>query len=139
MTTVFEIGGDGVWTGATREIAEEDGILGSWTRSPVPTLAAGEIAAFDGIGWRIVTEVPRPILPDLPLKKFRRALIEAGLFAGVEAAIDTLDEPARALARNEFEHSVNVVRTDPWVAALAPALELTDTEIDTLWTWAAGL
>lgn len=93
-------------------------------------------AAYDALLARVN---PAPAMPDLPLKKFRRALIEAGLFDAVEAAIAALPEPERSIARNEFEYSVSVVRTDPWVTELAVPLGLTSEQIDALWTWAAGL
>lgn len=139
MTTVFEVGSNGIWTGATRVIAPEDGLLPPWTRSPVPDLSEGEYAEFDGIGWRIVTALPRPVLPNLTMRQFRLGLFSAGLLGPVETAIAALDEPERTAAQIEFEYAREVIRTDPWIGALSAPLGLTEEQIDALWTWAAGL
>jgi hypothetical protein len=80
-----------------------------------------------------------PKLPDLTMRQFRLGLLHAGLLDGVEAAIDALPEPDRSAARIEFEYASIVVRTDPWVSALAAMMGLTDQEIDSLWAWASSL
>lgn len=80
MTTVYEIGGNGVWTGATREIGEADGLLGPWTRSPIPELAEGEYAEFDGVGWRIVTEAV--------FIAGRRERLKSAIVAATQSALD---------------------------------------------------
>ena len=82
MITVFEIGGNGIWTGATREIGEADGLLGPWTRSPVPALAEGEYAEFDGIGWRIVTAAEWLDVRKRAKRDAVSALIDAKLSGG---------------------------------------------------------
>lgn len=55
MTTIYEIGGDRLWTGAMQEIGEAEGIGGGWTRSAPPDVGAGEHARWNGAGWSIVS------------------------------------------------------------------------------------
>ena len=51
MQTLYEIGADGHWTGATRRIAEEAGAAPGWTRTAPPPLAAGDVAVWNERGW----------------------------------------------------------------------------------------
>jgi hypothetical protein len=56
MITVYQIGSDRLWTGNAREIADDAGLLGSWTRSPPPSLQEGEFARWIGGGaWEVVS------------------------------------------------------------------------------------
>ena len=104
-----------------------DGVEVEMTEDEVAELEALRAAA-----------APAP-LPSLTMRKFRLGLLSAGLLDDVNAAIDSLPEPDRSVARVEFEYAGEVVRTDPWIAALADPLGLTEAEIDALWAWAAGL
>jgi len=58
MPTIYQIGSDGYWTGATREIGERDGVERGWTRYPVPTLEAGQYAAWTGQNWSAINRLP---------------------------------------------------------------------------------
>lgn len=116
--------------------------------APPTRFLPGLMTVSDGV-WSIPSQeaydailaalTPAPVMPDLTMRQFRLGLLSAGLLTSVEAAIDALEEPERSAARIEFEYASLVVRTDPWVAALAAVLGITSEEIDTLWTWAAGL
>lgn len=100
------------------------------------TWAIADQEAYDA---RVAMLFPPAPLPNLTMRKFRLGLLSAGLLDDVNAALAALPEPDRSVAKVEFEYAGEVVRTDPWVAALAGALGLMDAEIDALWTWAAGL
>lgn len=104
--------------------------------APSETAAIGQL--WDGEAFSDPPPTP-PVLPDLTMRQFRLGLLNAGLLDDVEAAIDDLPEPDRSVARIEFEYASLVVRTDPWVAALAVPLGLSEGEIDDLWTSAAAL
>lgn len=78
-------------------------------------------------------------LPDLTMRQFRLGLLASGLLTGVSTAIEALPEPDRSAAQIEYEYAGVVVRTDPWVSALATTMGLTDQEIDDLWVWASAL
>ena len=73
------------------------------------------------------------------MRQARLALHGANKLSMVEAAIDALSEPTKTAARIEWEYSNEVQRHNGLVAALAPALGLTDAEIDALFRTAASL
>jgi hypothetical protein len=58
MINIYQIGTDGYWTGATKEVAENAGIKRGWTRYPVPPLSSGQYAAWAGNGWAVVDNLP---------------------------------------------------------------------------------
>ena len=81
-----------------------------------------------------------PAVPDVvTMRQARLALLQTGVLAGVEAAIDGLPEPQRSAARIEWEYSGEVQRSYGLVSAMAPALGLTETQIDALFIAAAAL
>jgi len=67
------------------------------------------------------------------------ALLQQGLLASIQPAIDSLDEPSRSAASIEWEYSQTVERNRPFVDLLSQALELTDEDLDALFTLAATL
>lgn len=75
--------------------------------------------------------VPFKVPTRVPMAYARKALILAGKLAAVNAAIDALAEPARSLAKTDWEYQTHVRRDDQWVQALAPLLG-TPEEIDAL-------
>jgi hypothetical protein len=85
---------------------------------------------------------PEPAVPvpdSVTMRQARRALHAAGLLAGVEAAIDALTEPDKTAARIEWEYSSEVQRHNGFVAQLAPALSLSEAQLDALFVAAAAL
>ena len=81
-----------------------------------------------------------PAVPEVvTMRQARLALLGAGVLAGVEAAIDGLPEPQRSAARIEWEYSGEVQRHAGLVAAMAPALGMTEAQIDALFLAAAAL
>lgn len=73
------------------------------------------------------------------MRQARLALHAAGLLHLVDAAIDNLEEPDKTTARIEWEYSQEVHRDKPLVAMLAPALGLSESDLDDLFTAAAQL
>jgi hypothetical protein len=73
------------------------------------------------------------------MRQARLALLQQGLLASIQPAIDSLDEPSRSGANIEWEYSQTVERNRPFVKLLSQALELTDEDLDALFTLAATL
>ncbi len=73
------------------------------------------------------------------MRQARLALLGAGKLAAVESAIAALSEPAKTAAQIEWEYSNEVQRHNGFVAALGPALGLTDAQVDALFIQGAML
>lgn len=105
------------------------------------------IAADTGqVGWLIVdgviTEPPtKPALvpPSVTMRQARLALHAAGLLAGVDAAIASMQEPAKTAAAIEWEYASAVERNAGLVPAMAAALGMSEADIDDLFITAATL
>ena len=81
-----------------------------------------------------------PVVPRaVTMRQARLALLGAGKLAAVDAAINGMSEPTKSAARIEWEYSGEVQRHNGFVAALGPALGLTEAQIDALFTAAAKL
>lgn len=91
-----------------------------------------------------ITTVPDPVIePSVPavvsMRQARLAFLGAGLLGAVESGIDGLPEPDRSAARIEWEYATELRRDHPLIAALAPALELGEQQIDELFIAAAQI
>ncbi len=87
-------------------------------------------------------EAPPPVVivpSEVTMRQARLALHAAGLLAGVEAAIEALEEPAKTNARIEWEYSGAVQRHNSFVSVLAPQLGLTEEQTDALFIAASAL
>jgi len=73
------------------------------------------------------------------MRQARLALLQQGLLASIQPAIDSLDEPHRSGANIEWEYSQEVERNRPFVELLSQALGLTDDDLDALFELAATL
>ena len=69
----------------------------------------------------------------------KAALIQAGLWPGVQAYVQALPEPDRALAEVALGDTLNWRRDSPFLAAAAAGLGLTDRQLDNLFTQAAAI
>lgn len=72
MPTIYQIGSDGYWTGATREIGDRDGVQRGWTRYAVPALEDGQYAAWGGSDWSVVESLPVVLAPTAEMVKIER-------------------------------------------------------------------
>ena len=88
-------------------------------------------------------DLPTPTVAGIPtrvsMRQARLALLGAGKLAAVDAAIDTMPEPQKSAARIEWEYAAEVRRDNAFVAGLAPALGMTDAQVDALFVAAAAL
>ena len=83
---------------------------------------------------------PRPPVPaGVSMRQARLALLGAGLLSAVEAALASLPGVEGEAARIEWEYALAVERHSPLINALAPALGLTDEQVDDLFRAAEGL
>jgi hypothetical protein len=76
---------------------------------------------------------------EVTMRQARLALLAAGKLAGVDAAIDALPEPQKTAARITWDYSSVVLRHQPLVLQLAPAIGLTDAQLDNLFLQAKAL
>jgi hypothetical protein len=114
-------------------VTEVDPVLtdGQWLQAwSVRDFTPEEIA--DNLAARRAEMVVTP-------RQARLALLSAGRLGDIEAAIAALDAPTRAAVEIEWEYAVLIERTSPWVVAMTQALGMTDTEVDALFTVAAGI
>jgi hypothetical protein len=113
----------------TRGAALQDGTwVEVWTVTDAPPEAVAERFAARRAGM-VVT-----------MRQARLALLGAGLLALVEGSLAAIeDEAERAAAQITWEFAIEVRRTDPLIAALAPVLGLTDEQIDALFAVAETL
>lgn len=81
-----------------------------------------------------------PAVPQqVTMRQARLALLQAGLLARVDPAIESLESPERETARIEWDYSSSVVRSRPLVVMLGAALDLDEQQLDQLFITAAGL
>lgn len=107
----------------------------------VPTDTAGPGWTYDPDSGEFSPPPPQPepVPQSVTMRQARLALLQAGLLAQVDTAIDALPEPDKSAARIEWEYSQEVHRDRPFVAMLAPALGLDDEALDALFIHAATL
>lgn len=89
----------------------------------------------DGAVREVLTTEPAPAPAAVTPRQMRLALLQLGLMAQVDAYVATL--PAAAII--EWEYATAVERTSPLIAAAAAGLEMTDAEVDGLFSLAASL
>lgn len=101
-----------------------------------------EIDAAPYVVWRPMTaaEIKARVPSVVTMRQGREALIRNGLFAQVDAALNAIGDPGeKAIALNYWEYSQVMERGNPVVQQLAPALGLTEAQLDALFTQAATL
>ena len=82
---------------------------------------------------------PTPIPTTLTMRQARLVLLGAGLLNSVATAINALPSPQKEAAQIEWEYSNEVQRNNGFVSQLAPALGLTEAQLDALFLAGAAL
>lgn len=149
MTTIdntpFEIHGHdpyGYYTGNSRMTTPLEGTPYRWTNIELPEIPEGKFAMLNGDSWVIVDSypvIPAPVPEFVTQRQARLALFNAGKLDLVEAAIDSLPEPDRSIARVEWTYAATINRRSPLVAKLIVAINLSESETDDLFITAATL
>jgi hypothetical protein len=79
-------------------------------------------------------------LPDVTPRQMRQALILSGVsLTDIDAALDSLPEPTKSLAKIEWEYSIAFKRLNPLVASVGQILGWTSQQLDDLWKLAGTL
>lgn len=79
-------------------------------------------------------------LPDVTPRQIRQAMVLKGVsIAQIDAAIDSMPEPLKSLARIEWEYSTMFIRANPLVSQVGAALGWSSQQLDELWKFAKGL
>jgi hypothetical protein len=73
------------------------------------------------------------------MRQARLALAQQGFLETVEDAIALIPEPDKSAISIEWEYSATVQRSSSWVGTLAPALGLSDEQMDDLFKLASTL
>jgi hypothetical protein len=97
-----------------------------------------EVVDFTEAELSVKLEARRALMV-VTMRQARLALLQQGLLASIQPAIDALDEPHRSGANIEWEYSQEVERNRPFVELLSQALGLTDDDLDALFELAATL
>lgn len=82
---------------------------------------------------------PEPVPEAVTARQARLALLGVGKLAMVEGALAAIPGVQGEAARIEWEYASEVQRHSPLIAALAPMLGLTDSQVDDLFRAAEGL
>lgn len=82
---------------------------------------------------------PAAPLPSLEPWQFFAMLDLSGKRADLEAVINAMDEPAKTVAKSQYQHSKVYFRDNQLVLVAQQALSLTDEALDSLWQQAANL
>lgn len=109
------------------------------TDLPFSVIGQGEIVEADTVTWPAPPAPPIPIPSAVTMRQARLALLAAGLLPNVDTAIAALPEPQKSAAKIEWEYSQEVQRHNGFVSVLAPALGLSDAQIDALFVAAGAL
>lgn len=80
------------------------------------------------------------ILKDITPRQIRQALLMSGVsIESIEAEMYKMAEPARSLAKIEWEYSIAFQRNRPLIVQMGAMLGLSPAQIDSLWELAASL
>jgi hypothetical protein len=91
---------------------------------------------FNGIPNVVSTSIQKIVTP----RQIRIALVMSGFsIATIEAAIDSLPEPNKSIAKITWEYSVEFQRNNPLLNSMAPMLGLTESQVDGLFALASTL
>lgn len=104
-------------------------------------------ATVGGIGWTwdgstLIAPIVVPPAPTVPqsvtMRQARLALLAVGKLDMINTVIAGIEPAAQRQAiQIEWEYAQTVDRNSPWVAGLAPALALSEADLDSLFVFAA--
>ena len=95
--------------------------------------------AFDQYTELLDLELKARLPSVVSARQFRLALADANLLDSVETEINNLTEPARSKALIEWEYCTEVDKGSPLIQKLYPKLNLTEDQVDDIFTAAAEI
>lgn len=109
-----------------------------------PLVVSAEAAIGDSYVDGVFVKPPQPepeiqVPQSVTMRQARLALLQAGLLANVDAAINSLSSPQKEAAAIEWEYSQEVHRDREFVTQLTAAMGLTELQVDDLFILAATL
>lgn len=129
-----------------KKISAENITLGPFhvvTESSDRYIADGFEIPFAILDSPVVTDVSDSVNKSVPqevtMRQARLALLEAGLLGSVQAAINSLSEPAKTKAQIEWDYSNALQRSNSFVETLGAALGLNASALDDLFIAASKL
>jgi hypothetical protein len=113
------------------------------TRTEFTTFQAADNFAVE-VGGQVAeeqkSEPQSPVPEEVTPRQIRQALILSGVsIEQIEAALESLSEPTKSLAKTEWEYSIAFQRSRPLVAQVGLMLGWTSEQLDDLWRFAASL
>jgi hypothetical protein len=109
------------------------------TDLPFIVVGQGQIVDADTIVWPD-PPTPAPVVPqEVTMRQARLALLQAGLLTAVNAAIAAMPSPQKDADQIEWEYSNSLLRSNPLVLALGPALGMSAEQMDALFIAASAL
>ena len=132
------IQGDRIAATATDEYTGPDPFINAPDDFDIERLS--EYRVVDGQAVLPPPPPPPPPVTAVTMRQARLALLGAGLLDSVEAAIAAIpDETQRRAAQIEWEYAAVVERNSTLIQQLAPALGMTEAQMDELFAMAARL
>lgn len=102
---------------------------------PFSVVGQGAIVEADTITWPEPPAPPVRVPESVSPRQIRQALTRAGLRASVEAAVAAGDQDTK----DWYEFATAFERSNPVVAVLGAALNVSDAQLDELWILADSL
>jgi hypothetical protein len=121
MTTTYTLNGRPLPYGPFKDasgVHHPAGALDLWTDA--------ELAARGVVRTVTPDPAPDPVPTQVPMYKVRKYLIQQGLLGAVEAYLNALPEPNKALALVDWEYAPNLVVRSPLALGAKAALGLDD-------------
>jgi len=126
----------GIFTGKIKEIGDKDGCPKSWTRTQIDfEIPAGKFAQYDCSKWFLRGDYPvkpEQVPQKISMRRARLILLDKGLLASIQSAIDSLPEPDKTAAQIEWDYSAEVWRNKQFVLSIAQGLGWSDEFLDNL-------
>lgn len=86
-----------------------------------------------------VPKIVRSLPKEVTMRQARLALLSVGILSEVNSAINSMPSPQKEEAQIEWEYSNSLLRTNPLVLALGPALGMSSDQLDQLFVLASTL
>jgi hypothetical protein len=103
-------------------------------------LPAGSVPITDEEAEALRPAPPPIVITSVTMRQGRLALLSTGKLALVQAAIDAIpDETLKAAAQIEWEYAQTIDRDSAFTQQMAAGLDLTDEQLDQLFTLASTL